>query len=168
MGTTQRSPRSAWRRIAAAAAVPVFLLALAGCGDDDGDDVAETGAGAGTGGDAGAPVTEADLDGRTFVSSEVEGETLVDDTEITLTFEDGQLGVNAGCNGMSTAYTVSEGSLEVEGPFAQTQMACPGDLPGQDEWVAEFLESSPTLALDGDQLTLANDDITIVATASDA
>jgi heat shock protein HslJ len=157
MGTTKASPRSAGGRFATALATAV-LLALAGCGDD-GDDTAE---------DEAAPVTEEDLDGRTFVSTEVEGETLVDGSEISLTFEDGTVGANAGCNNMSAGYTVADGTLEVAGPIAQTQMACPDDLQGQDTWIAEFLESGPTLALDGDQLTLSNAEVTIVATASDS
>jgi heat shock protein HslJ len=42
-----------------------------------------------------------------------------------------------------------------------TEMACPEPRMAQDQWLVEFLESDPTLALDGDNLTLTSDDTTI-------
>ena len=94
------------------------------------------------------------------------GEALVDGTEVSLTFEDGNLSVQAGCNNTNGGYTITDGRLEVS-TLAQTQMACQDDLQSQDQWLAAFLEAGPTVTLDIDELTLASDDITMVAVESD-
>lgn len=132
-----------------------LLLVLAGCGDDDGD--GDTAVGAGSG------VTAEDLDGRTFTSTDVTGRDLVTGSEITISFTDGTIGVEAGCNSMSGSYAIDDGELEV-GTLAQTMMACDDDLMDQDEWLAAFLEDDPDVALDGDTLTLRDDGVTITAT----
>lgn len=54
--------------------------------------------------------------------------------------------------------------LRLDGPMAQTRMACPDDLAAQDAWLAEFLSGGPTVSLDGDALTLRSADATITAT----
>ena len=97
------------------------------------------------------------------MSSEVVGQTLVDGSEITLTFEADGLSLNAGCNSMSAQFTIEEGELEV-GEIAQTLMACEEPLMNQDEWLAAFLGDSPAVSLDGDTLTLSEDDVTLTFT----
>ena len=92
---------------------------VAGCGDDDYG--------------SSAPSTESSevssdvLDGRTFESTDVSGETLVDGTTVTLTFEGDGLSANAGCNTMNATYEVADGVLTV-GPLGQTLMACEDEL----------------------------------------
>jgi heat shock protein HslJ len=101
-----------------------------------------------------------ELDGRTFVSTEVSGQTLVEGTVVTVVFEDGNVGATAGCNTMMGGFTIEDGALQV-GELAQTLMACGDDLQQQDEWVAALLTSGPALALSGDVLTLTGDDVTL-------
>lgn len=43
-------------------------------------------------------------------------------------------------------------------------MACDGDLTVQDRWLAALLEGSPPFTLDGDTLTLGDDDERITLT----
>lgn len=132
-------------------ALALVALAVAGCGSDD---------------DAGAPVTDPspptqppaaeplDLDGREFLSTSVEGHQLVDDTVIRLSFADGALSANAGCNTLFGGYTLTgEGVLQVPA-MATTEMACEMDLMAQDRWLTDVLSLEPRLTLDGDTLTV--------------
>ena len=132
------------RRIIAAVS---SLALLTACSDDD----------------TAADVTSNDLDGRTFVADEVEGQTLVAGTEITLTFTDEAVTAVAGCNTMNGGFTVDDGVLDVE-TLAQTLMACPDELQAQDEWLVEFLGAEPTVGLSDEMLTLTAGDVTITAT----
>lgn len=140
-------PRTSVRaRLLGAALVGTVLLV--GCGDDSSDD------------DSGATPTAADLDGRTFLSTEVEGKTLVEGTQVSLSFADGSVAALAGCNTMTGGYTIEGDSLAVA-TMVQTLMACDPDTAAQDLWVSELLQGDPTISLDGDELTLAAGDVTL-------
>ena len=125
-------------------------LAGAGCTDDDAD----------------STPTVAGLDGKTFESTEVEGHPTVAGTNVTMTFDQDGIAVNAGCNTLRGAITITDGTLEV-GPMAQTMMACTDDLMGQDTFLAEFFAAGPTITLDGRTLTLVGADATITADVQD-
>ncbi len=130
----------------------IALLALAGltfaaCGSDDD--------GAASGG-----LTAADLDGRTFVSTEVTGYDLVEGTAINMTFLADAMSVSGGCNSMNGGFEIGDGVLTA-GPFAATMMACEQALMDQDTWLNEFLSSLPTIELVDETLTLAGGDTTI-------
>ena len=101
--------------------------------------------------------SSADLDGRTYTSTEVRGHDLVEGSQVTLTFEDGRVSAQAGCNTMNGAATWDGGTLDVAGPMASTMMACEQALMEQDQWLSSFLTSSPTLEADGQTLTLGDD-----------
>ncbi len=106
--------------------------------------------------------TRSELDGKTFVASEVTGShTQVPDSTITIAFEGGSLSANAGCNTMVGRYTLVGGKLTAP-QLASTMMACLGDLGDQDTWLGTFLGSSPTYTLTGDTLTLTNGTDTVV------
>jgi heat shock protein HslJ len=108
-----------------------------------------------------APDLSTALAGRTFLSDAVEGFTLVDGTQVALSFEGTNIGAVAGCNQLSSTWTV-EGDVLVVGPMAQTQMACePATLMDQDTWLASVLTSRPTIALEGDTLTIGADGSTV-------
>ena len=125
---------------------------ISGCGDDsdDGNDTA---------GSVNL-VDAATLDGHTFVATDVEGQELVPDTELTLTFEDGRLAIIAGCNTMAGGYTIS-GDVLVVDKLAQTQMACDDERHAQDEWVAVLFRGGPTLTRAVGTLTVASDEVTV-------
>ncbi len=106
--------------------------------------------------------TRSELDGQSFVVTEVTGShTLAPGSTITLAFEGGSLSANAGCNSMVGRYTLLGGKLTAP-QLASTMMACEQALMDQDTWLAQFLASGPTYTLAGDTLTLANGTDTVV------
>lgn len=104
----------------------------------------------------GAGVASEQLDGRTFTSTEVTGRELVEGTTVTLTFEDGRLGANAGCNTSSSAYRIEDGVLRLDGEGMTTLMGCPPELESQDQWLAAFLRDGREVALRAEVLTLTS------------
>jgi heat shock protein HslJ len=123
----------------------LFGCGLAGCGEDaDTDSVT-----------AGETV---DLAGRTFESTDVRGHDLVEDTSVTLSFESDRVSASAGCNTFTGAASWDDGTLSLgDDELAATMMACSPEQQEQDDWLTEFLASSPDLALDGSTLTLGDD-----------
>jgi heat shock protein HslJ len=134
--------------------ITALALSLAACGDDTTDSGStDTSAAAGSG-------TAAAVEGRTYVSQSATGFTLVDGSDVRLTFDSGQLAANAGCNSMSGGYTITDGKLVVEA-LASTMMACEQPLMDQETAVSTFLSSSPAITADGDTLTLTDGTITM-------
>lgn len=109
-----------------------------------------------------AAPSASDLDGHTYIVTGVTGHDLVEGSEISLRFEEGRLGISAGCNQMGGAYEVQDGALVV-GPMMSTEMACDEPLMAQDQWISAFV-SGAAVTLDGDTLTLAKDGVTLTAT----
>jgi heat shock protein HslJ len=99
------------------------------------------------------------IDGRTFLSTSVTGQALVTGSRIRLTFSNGQLSANAGCNTMSGAYRIDAGTLRAP-QLATTDMGCEQGLMAQDQWVAALFDGA-TVALDGDTLTLNRNGIRV-------
>jgi heat shock protein HslJ len=141
------------------------LVALAACGEDKADlgevtttAAATTTTAAGTSTTAAATTTAAaslaDSLKGTFVATDVTGFTLVPGTQVEVTFDGANISANAGCNTMSGTWTL-DGDVLVVPPMAQTLMACttPG-LGDQETWLAAVLTSKPTVAVDGDTLTI--------------
>jgi heat shock protein HslJ len=155
--------RNGWRT-AVAALTAVAVVTVAACGDDEDDPASEP-----TSSEGSAPATTAGeempmgLDGRTFVVTAVEGYQLADGSTVRITFDDGLLVAEGGCNSMRGSYEASDGTLAV-GELATTEMACEPDLMAQDEWLASFLSSRPGLELDGATLVLTGDDATLTLT----
>ena len=107
-------------------------------------------------------MTEEDLDGRNFVSTEVEGWNLVTGTEVTLDFDEGGISVDAGCNQQFGQYEIDGDVLEIA-VMASTMMGCSAALAAQDAAISELLTSGPTIALDGGTLTITGDDAALTA-----
>ncbi len=122
----------------------ICLGFLAACGDDD----------------DGAGGSPPDIDGREFVSEEVQGHELVPDSQIRIAFQDEALSANAGCNTMNGGYAFDGSTLEVE-MLATTEMACEEPLMAQDQFVSELLMGGPTVTLDGDTLTITSGDTVV-------
>jgi heat shock protein HslJ len=102
------------------------------------------------------------LDGHEFVSTDVAGHELVAGTQIRLTFDGDRIGAHAGCNQLGGTWSVDEDALVVADDLVMTEMACdPPALMDQDGWLADFLTSRPSVALDGDTLTLTAGEVTI-------
>ena len=158
--TPRRSPR------ALLTSGLLIAVVLTGCGGDDdsgdpSDDAPDDSAAAEA---AAAAPTSDDLEGKTFVATEVSGATIVEGTEILVTFEDGAVIVAAGCNTQRGGYAIADGTMTVD-PLAATMMACDDALMAQDQLMAELLGAGPTVALDGDELTIASATTTVTLTA---
>ena len=159
------------RRLASLLALVVLVLGVAACGsdepattstDDGGATTSSEPDGAEPGNTEPAPVDGVpDLDGRTFVAQTVTGYDLVEGSELRLTFEDGRLSVNAGCNTIGGGYVVEGATLRFDGDAASTQMACEEPLMAQDTWISGLLTEGMEVALSNDELTLSSDDVTI-------
>jgi heat shock protein HslJ len=93
------------------------------------------------------------LQGRTFLSTQVEGRALVPETRVQLSFDQGSVGASAGCNSMGGDYSLDGNRLVVK-QLAQTEMACEPLLMQQDQWLADLLMGGSTITLVGDTLTL--------------
>lgn len=139
-------------RIALLLALLVVPLAATGCGSsDDSPDAATS---------AAQPVAPADLDGRTFASTAVEGHELAPGTQVTLRFEAGTLGAQAGCNSLSGGYAVEDGTLRWTAEPVQTMIGCEPALQRQDEWLAALLTGGAEIAASGaDGLRLTRGDV---------
>ena len=92
------------------------------------------------------------LDGRTFLSTAIVGKLLVPGARVSLSFNDGSLQANGGCNSMGGAYTIV-GDRLVTTQLFMTEMACDPPRMQQDEWLARFI-GGVSIALAGDTLTL--------------
>lgn len=126
----------------AALTAGLLAAALAGCAS-----------GRPGGGGPGTGAAPDGLEGRTFLSVEVTGATLVPGTQVRLSFDDGRMGASAGCNQMSGPYAWDGARLTVD-DLAMTEMGCDPDRHAQDTWLADLLTSKPGLVLDGDSLVL--------------
>ncbi|MFD4457997.1 META domain-containing protein [Nocardia sp. NPDC058480] len=98
--------------------------------------------------------------GHTYISTEVVGDKIPGGGPMTLTFSDGRISANSGCNAAGGTVDLSNHVLHTS-PLASTLMACPGEREGVDAWQNNFLESDPTWRLDGDRLTLTGQSVTI-------
>lgn len=107
-----------------------------------------------------APDDTATPMGHTYISTEVEGDPIPGGGPMRLTFADGRISANSGCNTSSGTVDLSDHVLNTS-PLASTLMACADDVGASDAWQNSFLESDPTWRLDGDQLTLTGKDTTI-------
>jgi heat shock protein HslJ len=87
-----------------------------------------------------------------------------EDTEAGLTFnEDGTVAGNSGCNGFGGNYTV-EGAQVTFSEIVSTLIACEEPLMSQEEAVLKVLTDATTYQIEGNTLTLTNDDIALVLT----
>ena len=147
----------------------VASVALLACGDDDSTESNQPAAtstsvpatssttAATTTTAAGTTTTVALADAlrdKTFVSTAVEGFTLVPDTQVTLTFDGDNISAQGGCNTLGSTWSI-EGDVLVVPPMVHTMMACePSALMDQETWLNAVLTSKPTVAVDGDTLTI--------------
>jgi heat shock protein HslJ len=108
----------------------------------------------------GAPTpSPATPNGHTYLSIGIQGAALVPETQVRLTFDNGKLTANAGCNTMGGDYSIEAGRLRTSQLF-MTEMACDDARQHQDDWLARFL-GDVGLVLDGDKLTLSDGTVTL-------
>lgn len=88
----------------------------------------------------------------------------VEDTEAGITFnEDGTVAGNSGCNGFGGNYTVDSDQLTFS-EIVSTLMACEEPLMSQEGAVLKVLTDAATYKIEGNTLTLTNNDMVLVLT----
>lgn len=82
---------------------------------------------------------------------------ILENTEITTYFQDGQLTGNAGCNNYFASYQVDGSNLTI-GPLASTEMFCmdPPAVMDQESTYLAVLETAASYQLDNNQLMVLN------------
>ncbi|WKG05823.1 META domain-containing protein [Mycolicibacterium sp. HK-90] len=123
------------------APVAIAVVAFVGCSDN-------------------AAADSDDLNGRTFVSVEVQGDQIPGGGPLTVGFDANQIRTFAGCNHGSGTVDLSDGRLTAD-QLAMTMMACPPPVGDADAWVSKFFDAKPTWSLSGDDLTLRTDAATV-------
>jgi heat shock protein HslJ len=111
-----------------------------------------------------SPVEAADLVGTEWVLTSLNGERLIEDTSITLFFEEAFLGGSMTCNGYgggpdSGKYVVrGDGTLTVVRPLAVTVQLCPSPegIMEQEEAYIEALRSVATYRVIVDRLEISS------------
>ncbi|HMN29435.1 MAG TPA: META domain-containing protein [Caldilineaceae bacterium] len=83
--------------------------------------------------------------------------------ETTLTFADGRVGGNTGCNSFSAAYTVDGQKLTV-GQGMSTMMACEESIMAQEQAVVANLNQAASYEITDNQLHILNADGAVVLT----
>lgn len=112
-----------------------------------------------TPGTVASPSPVAPLDGHTYLSTDIDGAVLVPGTQVRLTFKDGNLNAQGGCNIMGGTYSIDGNRLRTTQTF-MTEMACDEPLQAQDEWLSRFL-GDLTYTLVGDSLTLTDGTVSL-------
>ncbi len=88
----------------------------------------------------------------------------VPDTEAGLTFNgDGTVTGNSGCNGLGGTYTV-EGDQVTFSEIVMTLMACDDPRMTQEDAVQQVLTGTATFKVEGNTLTLTNNNMVLVLT----
>jgi heat shock protein HslJ len=81
-----------------------------------------------------------------------------------LTFnQDGTINGSSGCNGLGGDYTV-EGDKITFGEFVSTLMACDDPIMKQEEAAHKVMTGTATYKIEGDTLTITNNDMVLVLT----
>jgi heat shock protein HslJ len=136
-------------------------LVLGACSDDgggDGGDDAEPSDGSEPTG-----LSADDLDGLAFTTDEVDGIELAAGTEVLVFFGDEEIGYSAGCHGQAGLYEIEGDRLVVE-EQGSTDEGCDPAVEAQEVALEEeLILAEPQIALDGDTLVLATDDIELRA-----
>lgn len=98
-----------------------------------------------------------------WVLTELNGQPVLAETQVTIRFEDGRLGGTDGCNRYNAAYTVDGARITVAENIASTMMACAEPVMTQASAYLAALAATTTYKIEGEQLTLLAADGTALA-----
>lgn len=142
----------------------LVLLVLAACGSDATGPTDPADPDGSTGAVAGGKALADQLRGREFWSVDVVDNgaprALVEGTRITLRFEDDRIGVSAGCNSIGGTASF-DGDRLVATELFMTEMGCDPERHAQDQFVIEVLSAGPAVTVEGDDLSLETDAVTM-------
>lgn len=81
---------------------------------------------------------------------------------IRFRFQDREMFVFAGCNGMDGPYRLEDGKVITQGYLGMTEKGChPAVFHEQDLWMEQFLYAAPDYEVDGPRLILSDEVVTI-------
>jgi heat shock protein HslJ len=84
-----------------------------------------------------------------YANAEGQETQVLPGTELTVSFRDGNLNGNAGCNGFFGGYQISDGMLMIGEAVGMTAMACPDDISAQErDFMTALLSSASFEVLD--------------------
>ncbi|GGK39112.1 META domain-containing protein [Nocardia camponoti] len=139
-----------FRRIVVTAVATGAVFAAVGCSSDSSSPPTTSA----------APASDGTPMGHVYESTAVDGTAIPGGGPMTLTFKDGRVSANSGCNTASGPIDLTGNVIHVD-RLAGTLMACGGDASGADAWQSDFLEASPTWQLTKGQLTLTTPATTV-------
>jgi heat shock protein HslJ len=125
----------------------------AGSGDDVSTVVLN---GEGSPGPSGDPTALSGLVGNDYLLESSEGFTPVAGTVVRINIDEKDFGFSAGCKGHGGSYTFCDGRL-CSSNFGSTAIACEAPRHTQDEWLADFFTSMPSVVRMGDRVTFATE-----------
>jgi heat shock protein HslJ len=95
----------------------------------------------------------APLAGSEWRPTEIAGVEIAEDTEIFVSFEDGEVTGNGGCNQFFGSYKIEGGAIAF-GPIASTKMLCPDPVQQNEDHLFEVLSQIAGFRRDGTELEL--------------
>lgn len=110
-----------------------------------------------------ARASAVELNGTSWTLTRLGDAASVPDTTVTLNFNDGAVGGNAGCNTYGGAYTLDEARISM-GELFSTMMYCyPEEIMDQEVAYLEALRAATTFRVDGETLTLLDAEGDVIA-----
>jgi heat shock protein HslJ len=103
------------------------------------------------------------LEGSSWILSELNGQTVLDDPLVTLSFTNGQLNGSDGCNRYGGSYTVQGSQITVDKDIFSTLMACEEGIMQQASAFLNALTSAVQYEIKDDQLSLLAETGTVLA-----
>lgn len=113
----------------------------------------------GDGGSGNGNDVDGSIDGDYLLSDSVGWDPLAG-TNVRISFDDGEFSFSAGCNSHFGQYTILDGAFLTDG-LGSTEMGCDALLHDQDEWLADFFESGPTIAHASPRVVFTTDTVTL-------
>ena len=104
---------------------------------------------------AASPETSvASLSSTNWVLTQVNGQNALPDIQATVTFGNGLISGNDGCNQFGGSYSEDNGRLSVNQDLASSMMACPAPVMEQADALLKALGQAAAYQSDGQQLTV--------------
>jgi heat shock protein HslJ len=96
----------------------------------------------------------ATLNDTSWLLVDLDSQTVLSDTPVTISFENGEISGTDGCNRYGASYTLKGSKLSVDKNIAATMMACPEPIMQQASAYVTALRQAAAFKIEGQQLTL--------------
>lgn len=99
---------------------------------------------------------QVEIDGTIWAATSINGQPVVEGSEVLLGIAPGRIGGIAGCNTYFGPVESDRNKVAV-GPLSVTRIACPEEIGAQESAYLAALESAATVAIEGDQMMVYDD-----------